>query len=90
MGMLRIMHFITELVVEIQSYSQTIFVLEHPNARALGVPFVLLNAFVLMLQTFNALVLLCSHLQFLQLVSLDPQMLLTLLLTVKYHTMLEQ
>jgi hypothetical protein len=48
-SMLLIAHSITEVMVEIQSYSLRIFVLEHPNVRALGVPFVLLSAFVLML-----------------------------------------
>jgi len=92
LSMLLIVHSTTEVEVEIQSYSPRIFVLEHPNVRALGVPFVLLSAFVLMLQPFNALVLLCSHLQFLllQLASLNLQILLILTLTMKYHTTLKQ
>lgn len=92
LSMLLIMHPIPEVVVEIQSYSPRIFVLGHPNVRVLGAPFALLGAFVLMLQAFNALVLLCFHLQFLllQLASLNPQILLTLSLTMKYHITLNQ
>ena len=81
-SMFLIVHPIT---VENQCYWLNIFVLERPNVHALEVPSVLLSGFVLMLQTFNALVLQCFHLQFPlpQLVKLNPQILVVLSSTMK-------